>query len=289
MFPSKETTGRFMTKSILCPGARMGIFQHPAKMGDFTLLRCLYEKILLFRTTNFRGDYRAWRKVDMSCDDLMDLLSFPKRGTKVTVYDSGWEGSIPRDRTGYKVLGGEAIEKLLNDFEFQSLLDIGCGAGEHTSLFLTAGKDVTTIDAEHYHTFVPDISGNYETFSFNEQFDAIWASHVLEHVLNVHMFLRKIFCDLKDDGVLAITVPPLKHNIVEGHLSLFNTGLLLYRLVSAGFDCSKAIARAYGYNISVIVRKKAIPLPPGQWSFEKLKPKSSGGASLKLSSAETEG
>jgi NDP-sugar pyrophosphorylase family protein len=31
MFPSKETTGRFMTKSILCPGARMGIFQHPAK------------------------------------------------------------------------------------------------------------------------------------------------------------------------------------------------------------------------------------------------------------------
>jgi tryptophan synthase beta chain len=31
MFPSKETTGRFMTKSILCPGARMGIFQHPVK------------------------------------------------------------------------------------------------------------------------------------------------------------------------------------------------------------------------------------------------------------------
>ncbi|MBL3580891.1 MAG: HD-GYP domain-containing protein, partial [Desulfovibrio alaskensis] len=33
MFPSKETTGRFMTKSILCPGARMGIFQHPVMEG----------------------------------------------------------------------------------------------------------------------------------------------------------------------------------------------------------------------------------------------------------------
>ena len=46
--------------------------------------------------------------------------------------------------------------------------------------------------------------------------------------------------------------------IVGGHLSLWNAGLLLYQLVIAGFDCREAIVKKYRYNISVIVRKNKI-------------------------------
>lgn len=58
--------------------------------------------------------------------------------------------------------------------------------------------------------------------------------------------------------MLAITVPPLKNTIVGGHVSIWNAGLILYRLILAGFDCSEASVYRYGYNISVIVRKKTI-------------------------------
>ena len=69
-------------------------------------------------------------------------------------------------------------------------------------------------------------------------------------------FIRKLYKDLKLDGVCAITVPPAKHDIVCGHVSIWNAGLLLYNMVLCGFDCRAAAVKTYGYNISVIVQKK---------------------------------
>jgi hypothetical protein len=57
---------------------------------------------------------------------------------------------------------------------------------------------------------------------------------------------------------VAITVPPLKHEIVGGHVSLWNAGMVLYRLVLAGIDCSDAAVLSYGYNISVIAKNRSI-------------------------------
>lgn len=81
---------------------------------------------------------------------------------------------------------------------------------------------------------------------------------VLEHQLNIQDFLVKVNSLIKENGVLAITVPPLKNTIVGGHVSLWNAGLLIYRLVLAGFDCKEASVCTYGYNISVIVKKRSI-------------------------------
>jgi len=68
-------------------------------------------------------------------------------------------------------------------------------------------------------------------------------------------FYKNYMTYLMRGGVLAITVPPLKQTIVGGHVNFFTPGLLLYRLVLAGFDCSDASVKAYDYDISVIVRK----------------------------------
>lgn len=165
------------------------------------------------------------------------------------------------------VRGSQALSRFLGYDDISRVLDIGSGAGEHARIMRGAGRNVVTISleapadiVEDYCIGRPDRAGN---------FDGIWASHVLEHQPNVGRFLRLCFRDLRDDGVLAVTVPPAKHGLVGGHLTTWNAGLLVYNLIVAGFDCRDArVSEVYSsgpgyppYNISVIVRKRAAVLP----------------------------
>lgn len=151
------------------------------------------------------------------------------------------------------MLADQALCKLLTEYDFETVLDIGCGHGLHLQRFARAGKRTTGIDCQP--RCAEAIAADYLQHTFDQPFDCVWTSHVLEHQPNVQQFLRKVFGDLREGGILAITVPPLKQNIVGGHLSLWNTGLLLYNLILAGFDCREARCRQYGYNISVITPK----------------------------------
>lgn len=153
---------------------------------------------------------------------------------------------------------------LFENCVFETVLDVGSGAGVHSEIFEMNGKHVTSVDfgvSAYYQRTAENrevVIGDYYECLFKTQFDLVWASHVLEHQPNVNLFLKKVFCDLKEGGWLAVTVPPLKHQIVGGHVSLWNAGLLLYHLILAGFDCSAASIKKYGYNISVMVRKRSI-------------------------------
>ena len=159
------------------------------------------------------------------------------------------------------------LQKIIQDCCFHNVLDIGSGEGVHAEIFRNHGKSVTEVDfgKSCYFNDNPDerdiYFGNYLDLQFGRQFDLIWASHVLEHQLDVNQFLTKIRGDLREGGILAITVPPMKHEIVGGHVSLWNAGLLLYNLVMARFDCRSARILKYGYNISVIIEKHEIELP----------------------------
>jgi FkbM family methyltransferase len=177
-------------------------------------------------------------------------------------------GYFVLDEFAELIFGGACLQKVLYDFDFQSVLDIGSGSGKHSEIFKKYNKDVTSIDfgescyyEERKKTDEKVLIGDYMEFNFDKKFDLIWASHVLEHQLNVNSFLTKIIRDLEDGGILAITVPPHKDEIVGGHLSLWNGGLLLYNLVLAGFNCKEAKLLKYGYNISIIVQKKPAALP----------------------------
>ena len=100
-------------------------------------------------------------------------------------------------------------------------------------------------------------SGDFCKLDIDKTYDACWCSHVLEHQENVHYFLKKITKVVRPGGIVCVTVPPLKHNVVGGHLTLWNAGLLIYNLVVAGIDCSSCKAKRYGYNISVIFYNNA--------------------------------
>ena len=158
------------------------------------------------------------------------------------------------------MFGDEAARKLVKDYSFNTLLDIGSGPKSAAySLFTDNGKTVTRQDINP--DYQPDLLGDFNNLATDKLYDCIWCSHVLEHQLNVNHFLTKIFHTLKEGGVLAITVPPRKDEIVGGHVTLWNAGLLLYNLILAGFDCKNAAVKSYDYNISVIVEKKTAILP----------------------------
>lgn len=150
---------------------------------------------------------------------------------------------------------GEAIIKFVALPIKGKVLDIGSSNGEQAKYLRENGLEVVTIDPHE-----ADIIGLFP-MDIPFKCGAIWCAHTLEHSRNVGSFLDKCFEVLEDDGWLCITVPPLKPQIVGGHLSIWNAGLLLYNLILAGFDCSQAKVKTYGYNISVIVRKKKADLP----------------------------
>lgn len=167
------------------------------------------------------------------------------------------------------LLAHECMRKLLTDYDFHTVLDIGCGEGLHSDILRQNGKNVFSLDygKSPYLMRREDkrniIIGDFREYDFGSlQFDAVWCSHVLEHQMDSHRFLCKVHQVLRENGVLAVTVPPLKHQIVGGHVSLWNAGLLLYHLILAGFDCSQAAVKKHGYNISVIVVKKTIDVVP---------------------------
>jgi hypothetical protein len=159
-------------------------------------------------------------------------------------------------------LAGEALELVLEKYPAcQTVLDIGSGQGLHSAIFRKHLKSVLSLDAST-HWGEPDLLGDFCTLELGPTFDMVWCSHTLEHQRNVHLFLKKIYEVLKPAGVLAITVPPAKPEIVGGHLTVWNAGLLLYNLILSGFDCRDAMVKQYDYNISVIVRKSFATLPP---------------------------
>lgn len=159
------------------------------------------------------------------------------------------------------LFANRCIDKLISDYQFTTVLDIGAGRGKHSRVFAQFNKAVTAVDIADFgiaQDNIEFINSHFDTFTTERTFDCIWCSHVLEHQPNPHNFLCKLHDLLSDNGVLAITVPPLKDQIVGGHVTLWNAGVILYQLALAGFDCSQAAILAYGYNISIILNKTSI-------------------------------
>ena len=165
-----------------------------------------------------------------------------------------------------KGLAGDlAMWKLLKEYKFDSVLDLGAGEGKHSRVFFESGKQVTAISGYDTEDFDEDLKDNikfiisdYLKYDFPEKFDCIWASHILEHQLNIGVFLNKIHKDLKDNGILAITVPPCETIAGGGHINCFSAGHLIYHLLMAGFDLRQMKLKVYGYNLSVICRKNPL-------------------------------
>lgn len=169
-----------------------------------------------------------------------------------------------------------AIDYVIKNKKFKTVLDIGSGSGVHANYFDSKGKIVTRFDFGKSRAFTDNnsdvIVGDFIEHSFHNTYDLVWASHVLEHTIHTHEFLVKIKKVTNPNGVVAITVPPAKSQFVGGHVTLWTPALLIYRMVLAGFDCSNAKIMSYGYNISIICENvdNDLSLENLYWDFNDL-------------------
>jgi SAM-dependent methyltransferase len=171
------------------------------------------------------------------------------------------------------IMSRDCLWKLLKEYTFSNVLDVGAGSGLHSKIFYENNKNVTAISAYDINSFdkilaqkVDLIEGDYLQYKFNQQFDCIWASHILEHQRNIGLFLDKVYDDLTDGGILAITVPPYEIAVGGGHITLFTAEHLIWHLVQAGFDLTNMRVKIYRSNLSVICRKnKNLNINKNSW------------------------
>lgn len=130
-----------------------------------------------------------------------------------------------------------AVTPLLNKVVGQRILDIGAGLGD---TFYWLKRSATQPQAEYFF-IEPDkdnakkILNEYSELKIKrllsientpEQFDLIFANHVLEHVADPNEFLKKIISSLSIGGLAYIEVPlrdDLSRDCVFPHISFFTT------------------------------------------------------------------
>ncbi len=215
------------------------------------------------------GDRRAFEKeVRAKHPELLETVAVPAEpvpnGPQLPVTPPNPPVRPPFQKLDLAAYG---LQHLLDEYEFETVLDVGSGHGAHSRVMKAHGKQITKVDflrspnKEEDDEVEDVICGDFVEMDLGRTFDCVWASHILEHQVDAQRFLRKLFAAANDGGLLVITVPPLKQEVVSGHVSLWNQGLLLYNLVVAGQDCREAEVIAYGYNLTVIVRKRLVELP----------------------------
>lgn len=168
--------------------------------------------------------------------------------------------------------------------DIRTVLDLGAGAGNHSAWFRDQGLTVTACDywdsAFQYHGEIEFVKGT-EQLEPGRKFDAVFASHILEHCPDTLSALQSWKQFVRDDGYLIIIVPPYAPCAVDDHWNIgWNAPQLAVTLVSVGLDCRESIFTEDHVNVcgwgklnpAVDVRgfslRKVIPwLPSGLTKF----------------------
>lgn len=158
------------------------------------------EKCKIIYEKQFWGDNNLWDAKAIIDNNYQDDDSKSKRRT--------WESQ-------YAYCGEFLNEK-------KDILEIGAGQGQAAYWFEKVGHKITAIEPDKNNTQLINeklqhgkcITTNAENFLLDEQFDVIWVSHVLEHMIDPEQFLINIKKCLKNDGILFIEVPNCENKTV---------------------------------------------------------------------------
>lgn len=132
------------------------------------------------------------------------------------------EGTLVHDEGGlvYKNDGNTRLLDLLPSSPGR-ILDCGCGAGDNARILRDRGWRVTglTIDPEEQEAARQFCQGGVHLCDLEKglppgiggEFDAVLASHVVEHLARPEQFLQEVRGLLGPDGVLAVALPNIAH------------------------------------------------------------------------------
>jgi SAM-dependent methyltransferase len=177
----------------------------------------------------------------------------------------------PREIDSHARRGIQDLLEQTDHFVFNSILDVGGGTGFAARHFAARGKDVTFTSYEIESYSIASFPKNVRVLPNvdvcdlhvfpNEAFDAVWCSHVLEHVQDIGKALREIRRVLATNGRLFVVVPEYSSKLVGGHVSTgWTIGTLMYNLVVAGFRVKDGAFINHCWNVAASVAKGDEPM-----------------------------
>jgi 2-polyprenyl-3-methyl-5-hydroxy-6-metoxy-1,4-benzoquinol methylase len=149
------------------------------------------------------------------------------------------------------------LERSLFKEKTPSALDIGCAAGALPVMLKDRGWTVRGVEiSEPQAAYCRERGLEVSVLSLEENrfpshcFDAVHASHIIEHLNNPDVFVREVLRILKPDGRFYITTPNIAglqarifgnrwRSVIFDHLYLFSVRTLSMLLVRAGFTLEK--------------------------------------------------
>lgn len=189
-----------------------------------------------------------------------ELRKLPRQQPSVANPDRHFD--FGKDVPGRRQITSYFIEQ----YPIKELLDIGCGAGNSIKQFAEKGiaaKGIDMLDPDMIS--FPD-SCTYEKvdvleYSPSRKHEAIYTSHVIEHLADTEQFISRIFSYLDEGGHFCIIWPKPKPEVVSGHVHNFNLGLMLYNLVRTGIDCHRVKCVDCQYSIAIMGEYRRFEVP----------------------------
>lgn len=136
----------------------------------------------------------------------------------------------------YENKGNSDVLKEVPEFA-NTILDIGCGAGDNAKILKALGKNVVGLTISESEAKIAEsfcdkvIIDDVENLSLltSEKFDCILMSHICEHLVNPEKALINIGKYLQEEGRIIIAVPnmayyKLRLRILKGNWEMKETG-----------------------------------------------------------------
>lgn len=167
----------------------------------------------------------------------------------------------------FRNLGFFIFEETLRGKE-KRVLEIGSGEGKLLEIFKKRGWDVLGIEPNKQFAHICKtsgldvVNGYIEDISLrNQSFNLVIATHVLEHFKDPHIFLKRSFQTLKDNGRLILEVPLTIDYYNANHLFYFSRRSLKKVLEDNYF----IIIKEFGYidkfyqneNLAIMAKKSS--------------------------------
>lgn len=157
------------------------------------------------------------------------------------------------------------------------VLEIGCGTGFFTEMFVKTGAQIIGVDISKEllekarGRNLPEdrakfLQARFEDFSFEEPFDAIIGSSVLHH-LNIEVALARIYGLLKPGAVMSFAEPNLLNPqiLIERKFRKYFSYVSLYESAFSRYFLASLLCRAGFRNIKVVPFDFLHPFTPDSW------------------------
>lgn len=146
-------------------------------------------------------------------------INFFKKNSFMSIQESynQWASQYDNNKNKTRDLEAIAIRECLNEFLFESCLEIGCGTGKNTEWLRQKSNTITAVDfseemlakaqekisASQVKFVQADITGPWD-FAKTAFYDLITFSLVLEHIENLDFIFQQAATVLKEGGYMYI-------------------------------------------------------------------------------------